>query len=184
MNGIERRGVSPWAAVFFVLVTLLVAVPAVGYVYLRYGHVPVAVNDPAFPYEEKIVHVPLEARIDREMPQSSPVPVNEATLTDGARVYKQQCAMCHGIPNHAAALGANIYPMAPQLWQKHGHDGVVGVSDDPAGKSYWQVKNGIRLTAMPSFQKTLTDTEMWEVSNLVSVADKPMPAGAQAYLVP
>ncbi len=58
------------------------------------------------------------------------------------------------------------------------------MSDGPVGESYWKVKNGIRLSGMPSYQKVLNDTEMWEVSNLVSVADKPLPQGAQAYLQP
>ncbi len=95
-----------------VVVTLawVVVLSLAGYVYLRYGHVPVSVNDPAFPYEAQIVHVPLGARIDREMPGASPVPVNEATLTEGARVYKQQCAFCHGVPNHPSALSASMYP--------------------------------------------------------------------------
>ena len=31
------------------------------------------------------------------------------------------------------------------------------------GVTYWKVKNGIRLTGMPSFQKALTEQQMWRV---------------------
>ena len=68
-----------------------------------------------------------------------------------------------------------MYPWTPQLWQTHGAHHVVGVSDDPAGATYWKVSNGIRLTGMPSFQHVLTPTEMWQVSVLLANADKPMP---------
>ena len=68
-----------------------------------------------------------------------------------------------------------MYPEAPQLWQPHGR-GVVGVSDDPAGETFWKVDNGIRLSGMPSFRRVLNQTQEWQVSLLMANADKPMPA--------
>jgi thiosulfate dehydrogenase len=35
---------------------------------------------------------------------------------------------------------------------------------------------------MPSYVKILTDQQMWEVSGLLSVADKPLPAAVQQVL--
>ena len=70
-----------------------------------------------------------------------------------------------------------MYPGAPQLWEPHG-DGVVGVSDDPPGVTYWKVKNGIRLSGMPAFEHVLNDTQMWQVSQLLASADKPLPGAA------
>jgi mono/diheme cytochrome c family protein len=40
------------------------------------------------------------------------------------------------------------------------------------------VANGIRLTGMPSFKDVLTDTQMWQVSQLLANADKPLPPAA------
>ena len=168
------------AVVFFVLG--VIAVPLVAFFYLSHGHPPVAVADPSFPMEAAIVHNPLHARIDREMPGASPVPVNETTLIEGASIYKEQCAFCHGLPDHPAAIGANIFPGAPQLWERHHGGAVVGVSDDPVGETYWKVKNGIRLSAMPSYVKLLNDEQMWAVSNLLANADKPLPAAAKMEL--
>lgn len=168
------------AVMFFVLGVLVV--PAVAWVYLNHGHPPVAVADPSFPMEQQIVSRPLHERIQAEMPASSPVPVNAQTLAGGATVYMQQCAFCHGVPGVESKVGANMYPDAPQLWVKHHHGDVVGVSDDPVGETYWRVKNGIRLTGMPSYVKLLTDEQMWQVSNLLSVADKPLPTDVQAIL--
>jgi thiosulfate dehydrogenase len=67
-----------------------------------------------------------------------------------------------------------MYPHAPQLWAPHGN-GVVGVSDDPVGETWWKVANGIRLTGMPSFSKVLNQTQMWQVSLLLKQADQPLP---------
>ena len=46
------------------------------------------------------------------------------------------------------------------------------VGDDPAGVTYWKVKNGIRLSGMPSFEKSLSDMQVWQVAALVARADK------------
>ena len=68
-----------------------------------------------------------------------------------------------------------MFPDAPQLWEPHGN-GVVGVSDDPPGETFWKVANGIRLSGMPAFSHVLNQTEMWQVSQLLANADKPLPA--------
>jgi thiosulfate dehydrogenase len=47
-----------------------------------------------------------------------------------------------------------------------------GVTDDEPGESYWKVANGIRLTGMPGFRSSLSETQMWQVSLLVAHADK------------
>jgi mono/diheme cytochrome c family protein len=56
-----------------------------------------------------------------------------------------------------------------------------GVTDDPAGETYWKVVNGIRLTGMPAYTGSLSETEMWQVSVLLANADK-MSAEARAVL--
>lgn len=75
-----------------------------------------------------------------------------------------------------------MYPSAPQLWKKHAHSNVVGVSDDDAGETYWRVANGIRLTGMPAFKHVLSDTEMWQVSLLLKNADKEIPDPVERIL--
>lgn len=162
----------------------ILAVPASAYLYLSYGHPPVAVADPSFPAEAAIVHNPLHARINREMASPPGLPVNEQTLTEAAALYKQQCAFCHGLPNQKAAIADNMFPGAPQLWERHHNGQVVGVSDDEIGETYWKIKNGIRLSAMPSYVKLMTDQQMWEIATLLKNADKPLPFSAQKALQP
>lgn len=160
----------------------IVLVPVVGLLYFKFGRVPVAVNDPPFPQERLVTSVPLNARIDREMVKSPPVQADETTFVEGAHIYSDNCAVCHGFHSKPSKFGLHLFPTAPPLWEKHRHGEVVGVSDDPPGETYWKVANGIRLSGMPAYKELLTDTEMWQVSVLLANADKPLPPAAVAIL--
>lgn len=163
------------------IVVGLALVPVLGYIWFTKGNPPVAVADPPLPFERVITHIPLHARINRDMPKTVPIAADEATFVAGAHIYREQCAFCHGVSGSPSAVGEHMFPHVPQLWEKH-HDGVVGVSDDPAGETYWKVANGIRLTGMPAYDHILTETEMWQVSVLLANADKPLPPAALVLL--
>ena len=163
------------------LILGLLAIPVFVYLHFRIGHPPVAVADAPYWLEEQIVEVPLHARIDKEMPKSSPIEPSATNLEAGAHIYRQQCASCHGLYGRPSSFAAHMYPSAPQLWAPH-NDGVVGVSDDPPGETFWKVANGIRLSGMPSYSKVLNETQMWQVSLLLANADKPLPATALGLL--
>jgi hypothetical protein len=66
-----------------------------------------------------------------------------------------------------SAASQGMFPHAPQLFTAK-----ETVTDDPVGVTYWKVKNGIRLTGMPGFQKALSDQQMWQVAALMASADK------------
>jgi len=168
--------------ILFGFIVGILVLPAVVMIWLSKGTVPVAVADPPFPEERTIIHSALNARIQREMPPAVPVDPTESNLIAGAHVYVEKCAFCHGLHVKPASIGQNMYPAAPQLWEKHGSHGVVGVSDDPVGETYWKVNNGIRLTGMPDFKTQLTNTEIWQVSVLLANADKPLPPAALSLL--
>jgi thiosulfate dehydrogenase len=160
----------------------IVLVPLAVLAYLTYGNMPVAVSDPPVPHEADLVHIPLDARIQKEMISTHMVP-DQPTLTAGARIYTERCAFCHGLHNKPASVGVHMYPDAPPLLEAHQNNpNVVGVSDDPVGETYWKVENGIRLTGMPSFKTQLNDTEMWQVSLFLANANKPMPPTALEIL--
>jgi mono/diheme cytochrome c family protein len=158
----------------------LVLAPLLVLGWLKFGKVPVAVADPPLPQEQLITSVPLNARIDKEVVKTPPIPVDEANLVAGAQIYHDQCAVCHGSHGKPSQIGAHMFPDAPPLWEVHHHgsEAVMGVTDDPPGETYWKVANGIRLTGMPSYKSVLSETEMWQVSLLLANADKPLPPAA------
>jgi len=136
--------------------------------YVASGRMPAATSDPPIPFEAAIAGSALYSRIKREAPTRDVSGVATAELVSGADVYQKNCAFCHGLPGQPAPPAAKgEFPPPPQLFTVDGR-----VSDDPAGVSYWKVKNGIRLTGMPGFQATLADQQMWQVTALVARADK------------
>jgi mono/diheme cytochrome c family protein len=165
----------PLAVLSFVAGVVLV--PLGVYLYLAFGRPPVATADPPFPMEAKVVAIPLHARIKREMPASAPIPASDENLNAGASIYEDKCEFCHGTADAPSSMAKGMFPRPPQLWVKQAN-GAVGVSDDPVEETYWKVKNGIRLSGMPAYGKALSETQMWQVSLLLSMAGKPLPAEA------
>ena len=158
-----------------VLATVLLALVS-GYVYFGQGMAPVATSAPPMPFEVRLAHMALRARLAREMPGEAPMPADEVNLAAGARVYVQHCAVCHGVPGaEPTAIARGEFPKPPHLFRGK------GVTDDPPAETHWKVANGIRMTGMPGFGKSLSTDEMWQVSLLLASADK-LPVGVRAGL--
>ena len=160
----------------FGLVFGLIAVAVGAALYFGLGMAPVATSAPPMPFERLLAGMALHSRIAKEMPSQVPIPVDEANLTAGAKVYREQCAVCHGLSGRPeTAIAKGMFPHPPQLFEGH------GVTDDPAGETYWKAANGIRLTGMPGFKGSLSGTQLWQVSLLLANADK-LPAGVKAVV--
>jgi len=158
------------------LIIGLVAVPLMVYFYFSTGIAPVATTAPPMPFEKMFARMALHARLDKEVPKTVPIAADEAAYTAGAQVYKEHCAVCHGFPGSPQSAIANgMFPKPPKLMQG------TGVTDDPPGETYWKVAGGIRMTGMPGFEKSLSTTQMWQVSLLCANADK-LPASAKQIL--
>jgi len=159
------------------LVLGLILIPLAGYLYFTGGSAPVATTDSDMPFENFFAHKALNARIAKDMPKTVPIQPNEANYLAGADLYKQHCAVCHGVPlTPKTAIATGMYPHPPVLFEGK------GVTDDEPGESYWKIFNGIRLSGMPGFSKTLSETQIWQIALLVANADK-LPPSAKAALV-
>lgn len=154
----------------------LVLLPLAVYFYFSRGMAPVATSAPPMPFEKTLARMALHARIDKEVPKTVPIAADEAAYAAGAQVYKEHCAVCHGVPGQPqTAIAKGMFPNPPKLMEGK------GVTDDPAGETYWKVSGGIRMTGMPGFEKTLSTTQMWQVSLLCANADK-VPAAVKDSL--
>ncbi len=148
------------------------------YYYFSSGRAPVAVTAPEMPLERKFAGMALHSYLDKLPHPNPPVPQEEATFLAGAKVYKEHCAVCHGLPGEPkSVIAAGMFPSPPHLF--HG----TGVTDDEPWETYWKVANGIRMSGMPGFKDRLSETQMWQVSVLVKNADKISPS-VKAELAP
>lgn len=150
------------------IVVGMVLIFAGAWFYFSTGRAPVAAADPPMPFEKRLAKAAQHARIEKDPhTDPAPVPASEATFLAGADIYKQNCAVCHGLPGESqSAIAEGMFPKPPELF--HG----TGVSDDPAWETYWKAKNGFRLTGMPGFKGRLNDTQLWQVSVLLANSDK------------
>jgi len=148
------------------------------YYYFVSGMAPAAAADPPMFMEKKMAGRSLDAHIENAHIPAPPIQPSEDNYVAGAKLYKDQCAVCHGLPDQKPpAIANNMYPHATLMFKGK------GVSDDPPQESYWKVKNGIRLTGMPSFTGILEDTQMWQVALFVANTDK-LPDSAKKILAP
>jgi len=155
------------------IVVGVVAIAAGVYFYFATGRAPVATSAAPMPFEKKFASIGLHAYLARLPHPDSPVAADEANLAAGAKIYVENCAVCHGLPGKPpTAIAVGMFPKPPELF--HGK----GVTDDDAWETYWKVKSGIRMTGMPAFEGRMTDNEMWQVSVLVKNADKIPPAAS------
>jgi thiosulfate dehydrogenase len=150
------------------LILGLLILPVGGFLFLWSGKAPAATSDPPFPFEKQLAMMALHKAVERDAPKTVPIQADEANLTAGANVYNINCASCHGsIGGEPSNEAKGMFPAPPQLLVA---DDMV--TDDPPGATYWKVKNGIRLTGMPAFHGALSDKQMWQVSLMLSQADK------------
>ena len=139
----------------------LLLVVVVGY--FLSGSAPVATDAPPMPMEKYLAKKALHAVLDREMPKTVPIKADETNYLAGAKLYKDHCAVCHGLPGQpATAIARGLFPKPPHLMQGK------GVTDDEPGETYWKVVHGIRLTGMPAYRQSLDDQQLWQVAHFLS----------------
>jgi len=149
------------------IIFALIVVAGLGFSYFRFGFVPVATDSPDMPFERKLAHMGLNAHIDKEAPKQPPFQASKEDFLTAAHLYREHCAVCHGLPGEPkTAIAKGMYPKPPKLMEGK------GVTDDSAGETYWKIANGIRLTGMPAYSKSLSEKEMWQISELLAGADK------------
>ena len=86
----------------------------------------------------------------------------EVVMT-GAKFYTAHCVVCHGGPGLQPtdiALGVN--PAPSNLF-----DAAHRMSID---ETFWVIKNGVKMTAMPGFGKTHSDGEIWAIAAFLRTA--------------
>ena len=162
---------------FFAGVAVSVVVALVGaFALIESGLIPANADATPGGLELWAAGASLSATLKRESPKmANPIAATDDHLTEGVKLYGQHCAICHGTAAgdvSASPVAKGLYPAPPQL-------ATDGVEDDPEGVSYWKIKHGIRLTGMPSWKRSLTDTQIWTLALVLKHMDK-LPANADS----
>ena len=126
------------------------------YLFVIRGGIFMGTDAKPLPLEETIAGAAITASIGKSAEDPSPLPADEL--------------------DQASSGAKGFYPLPPHLLPPG-----TGVTDDPVGATHWVVKNGVRFSAMASFNQQLSDSEIWQVSLLLRNADK-LPASVQDSL--
>jgi thiosulfate dehydrogenase len=147
-----------------------------GWLLVHSGAIPANADARPGGVEVWAANTSLGATLAREAPKTAnPVALTDANLVEGAKLYSQHCAICHG----TAAGDASASPVAKGEYPKPPQFATDGVEDDAEGLSYWKIKHGIRLTGMPSWNGSLSDQQMWTLALFLKHMDK-LPPNADA----
>ena len=104
----------------------------------------------------KDVTIPLEAG-----KMKNPLPETAEVVSQGQEVFLGSCAQCHGANARGDAdLGRNMAPPAMDLTSAH----VQHWSD---AELFWIIQNGVRLTGMPSWKSSISDTDTWKLARFI-----------------
>src|SRR4051812_47513096 len=141
-------------ALLAIAVVLLVAlIGSAGLVY--FGCYNVAANDPHWGLTQQILDV-VKARSIKAQAAGITVPADldkPDRLVIGVEHFAAHCAVCHGGPGVAkGGIGKSLYPAPPHL--------AAPAHRYTAPPLFWIIKNGIKMTGMPSWADH-SDDEIW-----------------------
>jgi len=103
----------------------------------------------------KDVVIPIEAERLK-----NPLPASDEVVDGGHQIYTQSCAFCHGADGRGTNLGRNMYPPAMDLNAPH-------VQHWADAELFWIIQNGVRLTGMPSWKSSISETDTWKVVHYI-----------------
>jgi len=156
-----------------VLITLLVLI-LVGLGIAMLGFFPTAANVEPPHLERHLAMGAVDASMERHAPRiANPLMPTDQNLEDGMKLYTMNCALCHGgLDRKPSTLATSFYPPPPNL--------ISDPPDDPEWHIFYTIRTGVRYTGMPSWDKTLSEQDMWKVTTFLSHMDK-LPPAVQEY---
>ncbi len=156
-----------------IIITLIVLVLAVlGFAML--GFLPTRANVEPPHLERRFAMGAVDASMERHAPRvTNPLTPTDQNLEDGMKLYTMNCAVCHGgLDRKPSTLAGSFYPPAPNF--------ISDPPDDPEWHTFFTMRTGIRYSGMPAWDKTLSESDMWKITMLLSHMDK-LPPAVQDY---
>ena len=139
------------------VIAIVLLMPLGVVAYVKSGVYNVAAAKPHTKFTEWLTH---ETMIHSVRSHAKGIVAPPSATSDqvvrGFCTYETHCAACHGAAAVARQHWANgMEPQppylldAPQIWKPR--------------ELFWIVKNGIKMTGMPSWRDSLTDRQIWDV---------------------
>jgi len=167
----------------FLLGTLTIPAGLIAAAWL--GRLPTNANAKPSAAEAAFMHLALDHAAARLAPRlTNPVAPTEENLMAGVKVFKGDCAGCHGDPNSALKREAEgiLYPSPPVFALHPPHK--------PDYQLFWIIKGGVRYSGMfwwdgqfgkDASGKDVSDEKIWTAVTFLTHLDSLPPAVAAEW---
>jgi mono/diheme cytochrome c family protein len=137
---------------------------AAAIIFLMGGSSVDATADPPA-WETVLARRSLSASVARQPKLANPVAADSENLRAGMKIYRDNCAGCHGDFGKPSHWGTHsFYPRVPQF------------ASEPPQRADWQlfwiVKHGVRYTGMGAWDGEMPDQKIWTVVTFLSRLQK------------
>jgi thiosulfate dehydrogenase len=155
------------------ILATIVALFVIALIVFKTGRIDFSADNPPSDTEKHLAMSAVDASTGRRAPEvKNPLPANEATLVSGADLYMNHCAGCHGLPSNRDSVFANSFnPPVPVFFKDS--------PDMPENQNFYIIQHGVRWTGMPAWNKTLNDTQIWQLVTFLGNIEKLPPAASK-----
>ena len=138
-------------------VGIAVVVPLGAYLFVRSGIYDVGASHPHTRFTTWLTHETMIHSVRRYADGIVPPEnVNATQVLAGFCAYETHCAACHGAAGVARqAWVAGMEPQPPYLLDE--------TKRFTPAQLFWIAKNGIKMTGMPSWRDSMSDSDIWNV---------------------
>lgn len=124
--------------------------------------------------ESRFAQRALDASIRRIQTEKNPYRIDEAFLVAGLKLFKEDCAGCHGGYGKRSDRGAlHFYPPVPQFGE--------APSRRSEGEIFHIVQHGIRYSGMGGWSDLINKEQSWQVASFLSRLDSLPPQVAEEW---
>jgi len=155
-----------------IIALLILVLAAAGAAVL--GYLPTTANVAPPRWETHLANNAVDASMERHAPHlTNPLTPTDQNYEDAMKLYTMNCALCHGtLDLKPAEIGKSFYPPAPDL--------VSHPPDDPEWHTFYTIRTGVRYTGMPSWDKVLSEQDIWKLTMFLAHMQK-LPPAVQDY---
>lgn len=107
--------------------------------------------------------------------QSTPVPFDAISISNGSILFSQNCTTCHGPQGKGNGIIAKTFNPPPTDLLTEAH-----TAKHTAGDFFHWLTNGIVGTGMPSFSSNLSEEDRWDVVNYIHAMSRGYKARLQS----
>ena len=147
----------------FILCLIILAVGGIIYIYSGSYNVSVSNRDEGL--TRWILETTKDNSIEHHAKNIDIPSLDDSTMILRGYVHYSRMCGCHGSPGQESSKAYN--PEPPELYKT--------VGDLNANELFWIIKNGIKMSAMPSFAQRSSDDEIWDIVSFVRTLPKVTP---------